>query len=119
MTTYIRTEYDEIKKDAALLYLSLCRDFGVAQNYCHQDVISLATTEWGYRLPVEILMLETATLMLLGGWYPEQAQYHLGVINKLLADPGLDVLLKDIPKTEVDDLLHEMRVMKLLPMEKN
>jgi len=39
MTSYIRTTYDDIKRDAALLYLRLCRDFGVAQNYCHQDVI--------------------------------------------------------------------------------
>lgn len=92
---------------------------GIAQNYSHQDVISLATTEWSYRLPVEILMLEVTALMLLGGWYPEQAQYHLGIVNKLLADPGLDVVLKDIPKEEVDDLLHEMRVMKLLPTEGN
>jgi len=117
MTSYIRTTYEEIKRDAALLYLRLCRDFGVAQNYCHQDVISLATTEWGYRLPVEILMLETTALMLLGGWYPEQAQYHLGVVNKLLADPGLEVLLKDIPKAEVDDLLHEMRGMKFISVD--
>jgi len=64
-------------------------------------------------------MLETTALMLLGGWYPEQAQYHLGVVNKLLADPGLEVLLKDIPKAEVDDLLHEMRGMNIISVDCN
>lgn len=115
MINYIRSTYDEIKRDAALYYLRGCRELGVAQNYSHQDVISLATTEWSYRLPIEVLMLETTALMLLGGWYPEQAKYHLDIVNKLIADPGLGVLLKDIPKEEADDLLHEMKVMRLLP----
>jgi hypothetical protein len=81
MSVCDRVTYEEIKNDLALYYLRGCREFGVAQNYPHQDVISLATTEWSYHLPVEILMSEVTALMLLGGWYPDQARYRLDVVS--------------------------------------
>ncbi|MGK6310277.1 hypothetical protein ACMGEZ_24000 [Variovorax sp. DT-64] len=59
-------------------------------------------------------MLESIAIMLLGGWYPGQAAYHLSVINQLLVHPGLDILLADIPKEEANELRHDMHVMKLI-----
>jgi hypothetical protein len=64
-----------------------------------------------FELPIERLMLEVLTLILTAGRLP--GLFHREQIAKLLAEHSLDEMLHGIPTEEADELLYDMKLLKL------
>lgn len=68
-----------------------------------------------YDLPIENLMLEVVTLVLMAGRGPEQAEnYHRDRIAGILSENKLDELIADISEEERKDLIYDMSLLKLI-----
>ncbi|EEQ06063.1 hypothetical protein yberc0001_11520 [Yersinia bercovieri ATCC 43970] len=59
-------------------------------------------------------MLEVVALVLVGGWYPSQVEFHQNKIAKLLTENSFDNLLSTVPDDEAEELKLDMRILKLI-----
>jgi hypothetical protein len=59
-------------------------------------------------------MLEVCSLALMGRWYPNQVSHHRSEIQRLLMENNLDGLLEILPAEELEEFLHDLRILKLI-----
>ncbi|MBS9427522.1 MULTISPECIES: hypothetical protein [Photorhabdus] len=112
-----RTIYSEIKEWLLESYFMSCRDRRNSEDgWTHESIVADIydgyTSSFNY--PIEYLMLEVVALVLVGGWYPAQVEYHQEEISRLLTENKLDDLLAVVPKEEAEELLHDMNILKLI-----
>ncbi|TAI84397.1 Imm2 family immunity protein [Pectobacterium versatile] len=71
--------------------------------------------EGSYDFPIENLMLEVLSLIMIAGRGPEKsAKYHREIIEKILAEHPLEQLLEEITEEEKSDLLYDMSLLGLV-----
>ena len=118
-----RFDYEEIRTSLLDLYYVCCRrKLHHAPRHggeWHKDEseIGFAYGEFcdSYDLPIENIMLEVLALILRAGRGPEQAQkYHYNKIVEILSSHSLEELFKDIGEEERNDLLYDMKLLKLI-----
>lgn len=112
-----RIVYSEIKMWLLESFFISCRDRrGNKDGWTHESIV--ADTYDGYTssfdYPIEYLMLEVVALILVGGWYPAQIEFHQNEITKLLTENNLDDLLSSIPSDEAEELKHDMKILELI-----
>ena len=71
--------------------------------------------EGSYDFPIENLMLEVLSLIMIAGRGPEITErYHREMIEKILVEHPLEQLLEEITEEEKSDLLYDMSLLGLI-----
>ncbi|PAA98150.1 hypothetical protein [Serratia fonticola] len=118
-----RVDYQEIKISLLELYYIYCqRKFRSTNSdkdmwLKDESEIGYAYGEFcdSYNLPIENIMLEVLALILRAGRGPEKAErHHCNRIAEILSNHSLDELIKDIDEEERNDLLYDMKLLKLI-----
>lgn len=79
--------------------------------------VGYAYYQWedAYDLPIEILMRDVFTLIMLAGCTPGIVEQNLRkAINEILTNNSLEDLLLDVSEDEVSDLFYDMELLGLL-----
>lgn len=120
---YERISYDEIRDSFLRYYYIYCRNKldsfnrrgeGWAER---ESEIGYAYYQFenAYDLPIENLMLNVLTLVLMATRGPEQAEKSLREdIKDILSKHKLDELIADISEEEKQDLIYDMSLLKLI-----
>jgi hypothetical protein len=111
-----RVTYTEMRSWLLECYYTYCQGKFIAKKRswsAGELEINWAYEEFydSFELPIERLMLEVLTLILIGGRLPES--FHREQIARLLAEHSLDGMLQEIPTEETDALLYDMKLLKL------
>lgn len=118
-----RIDYYEIKRD----FLDCCYDGcraklkniarGTSGLPKDEDGLGYASYQYEdvYQLPIEQLMLAVINLILMAARGPEHVEaFHRKEINQILSAHSLGELIKDIDEEERNDLLYDMKLLKLI-----
>ncbi|MEQ9852245.1 MULTISPECIES: Imm2 family immunity protein [Pectobacterium] len=115
--------YKEIKESFLIKYYDCCRNMIFVKNkgkeieniYFQEIGYAYDQAEGSYYLPIENLMLEVLSLIMIAGRGPEKAEkYHREMIEKILVEHPLEQLLEEIAEEEKSDLLYDMSLLGLI-----
>ncbi|KAA3667045.1 immunity protein Imm2 [Pectobacterium carotovorum] len=118
-----RIDYKEIKESFLIKYYDCCRNMIFVKNkgkeieniYFQEIGYAYDQAEGSYDFPIENLMLEVLSLIMIAGRGPEKAaKYHREMIEKILAEHPLEQLLEEITEEEKSDLLYDMSLLGLV-----
>lgn len=118
-----RIDYNKIKQSFLNNYYHCCRNLifvkntgRSVENISFQEIgYAYDQAEGSYDFPIENLMLEVLSLVLMATRGPEQAEaYHRDMITKILAEHPLEELLEEVPEEEKSDLLYDMSLLGLI-----
>lgn len=83
----------------------------------YEDGIGYAHYQFenSYELPIEQLMLDVVTLVLIAARGPEHVErFHRKEIKQILSTHPLYELIKELGEEEREDLLHDMKILQLI-----
>jgi hypothetical protein len=111
-----RKTYKEIKSSLLDAYFTFARDLGLVFGQPFVQVIGAVSSDYEgvFALPVENIMRGIVTLVLSAGRFPEPEANIRKKIRELIASNGLENILADLPQDEKKELLHDLKVLKLL-----
>ncbi|MBN3170726.1 hypothetical protein [Pectobacterium brasiliense] len=118
-----RIDYKEIKESFLIKYYDCCRNMIFVKNkgkeieniYFQEIGYAYDQAEGSYYLPIENLMLEILSLIMIAGRGPEITErYHREMIEKILVEHPLEQLLEEITEEEKSDLLYDMSLLGLV-----
>ncbi|MEQ9944451.1 hypothetical protein ABRP58_20665 [Pectobacterium aroidearum] len=118
-----RIDYKEIKESFLIKYYDCCRNMIFVKNkgkeieniYFQEIGYAYDQAEGSYYLPIENLMLEVLSLIMIAGRGPEITErYHREMIEKILVEHPLEQLLEEITEEEKSDLLYDMSLLRLV-----
>ncbi|MBA0206311.1 Imm2 family immunity protein [Pectobacterium aroidearum] len=118
-----RIRYNEIRESFLECYYIYCRHKIHSSNMTGNVWIENGSEggyayeqeEGAYDFPIENLMLEVLSLIMIAGRGPEKAEkYHREMIEKILAEHPLEQLLEEIAEEEKSDLLYDMSLLGLI-----
>ncbi|WJM80255.1 hypothetical protein [Pectobacterium brasiliense] len=118
-----RIDYKEIKESFLIKYYDCCRNMIFVKNkgkeieniYFQEIGYAYAQAEGSYYLPIEHLMLEVLSLIMIAGRGPEITErYHREMIEKILVEHPLEQLLEKITEEEKSDLLYDISLLGLV-----
>ncbi|MEI7343083.1 hypothetical protein WCT87_16590 [Pectobacterium brasiliense] len=118
-----RIDYKEIKESFLIKYYDCCRNMIFVKNkgkeieniYFQEIGYAYDQAEGSYYLPIENLMLEVLSLIMIAGRGPEITErYHREMIEKILVEHPLEPLLEEITEEEKSDLLYDMSLLGLV-----
>jgi hypothetical protein len=117
------TPYLEVRRNLLDCYYQYCR-IKVSEGKAWREdeyEIGFAYDQYfnAYDSPIEKLMLEILTLILVGGRLESAAIYHKANICKLLLDNDLDLMLSQILEDERVEIYNDLKVLNLLPPDGN
>lgn len=116
-------KYNEIRDSFLECYYLYCRQkihsFNMTGNLwlANESEMGYAyeQSESAYDSAIENLMLEVLSLIMIAGRGPKKAEeYHMSMIDKILAEHPLDKLLKELSEKEKLDLLYDMSLLGLV-----
>ncbi|MBS4429593.1 hypothetical protein E2566_00340 [Pectobacterium punjabense] len=115
--------YKEIKESFLIKYYDCCRNMIFVKNkgkeieniYFQEIGYAYDQAEGSYYFPIENLMLEVLSLIMIAGRGPEITErYHREMIEKILVEHPLEQLLEEITEEEKSDLLYDMSLLGLI-----
>ncbi|MCE9733159.1 hypothetical protein [Pectobacterium sp. IFB5596] len=115
--------YKEIKESFLIKYYDCCRNMIFVKNkgkeieniYFQEIGYAYYQAEGSYYLPIENLMLEVLSLIMIAGRGPEITErYHREMIEKILVEHPLEQLLEEITEEEKSYLLYDMSLLGLI-----
>lgn len=110
-----RVGYSDIKANLLACYWRGCRDHGLS-GWSHEQVCAWAYGEFdgAYDFPVEIIMLEVASLILTGGWSSKLVAYHKDQILRILDGVTYEAFLDGLPAEEVGEVKADLLVANII-----
>lgn len=111
-----RETYSTIKAWFLDCVFDTCLNNWNDETWPYSSIIAFTYEEYSasYNSVIENLMLNVVTLIMTGGWDLEQASYYKKLIKNILSQYTLEELLKDIPKEEFDEFIHDLKKLNLL-----
>ncbi len=105
-----RTVYSEIKAMLLSTYWRGCAG-GSSSGWTHRQVCSWSHAEFdgAYDSPSEYFMLELLSLVMVGDWYPDLADYHRRQMHGLMGRSGFDDEVQAMPLEEVEQLVADLK----------
>jgi hypothetical protein len=106
--------YSEIKTVLLSTYWRGCAG-GSFSGWTHRQVCSWSYAEFdgAYDHPSEYFMLELISLVMVGNWYPDLAEYHKRQMHDLMSRPGFDDDVQAMPMEELEQLVADLKTVGL------
>ena len=113
-----RVPYAEMRSWLLNLYYVFCHGMIASNTVWEPDLVEIGyaynEVDGVFERPIEQLMLEVLTLVLLGGRPVVSVPYHTRRIAEIVAAHPLDELLHDQPEEELHELRSDLRLLKLI-----
>ncbi|MBS4429587.1 hypothetical protein E2566_00310 [Pectobacterium punjabense] len=118
-----RLNYNKIRRSFLEDYYLCCRhklhtfnQLGELWEYGDSEIgHAYYQSEDAYDFPIENLMLEVLSLIMIAGRGPGKAEkYHREMIEKIFTEHSLEQLLEEITEEEKSDLLYDMSLLGLV-----
>ena len=102
--------YSEVKAMLLSTYWRGCAG-GSFSGWTHRQVCSWSYSEFdgAYDSSSEYFMLELVSLVMVGDWYPDLAEYHKHQMHELKGRPGFLDEVQAMPKAELEQLVADLK----------
>lgn len=110
-----RVTYETIKAWVLESYFRGCRDNAIIKGWPHEQIMGYVSYQFEgtFERPVEKLMYNVVLLILSGGWYESPKKIISENILSLIEEFGLNRLLADLPKEELENFLYDLKSIKI------